>query len=42
MSTLLIKAILAIDEPLMIYRKLLFHELGREGLFTYCNDKSRF
>ena len=39
MLTLLIEAILAIDEPLMIHRKLLLHELGHEGLFTYCNGK---
>ena len=39
MLTLLIEAILAIDEPLMIHRKLILHELEHEGLFTYCNGK---
>ena len=39
MLTLLIETILAIDEALMIHRKLLLHELGHEGLFTYCNGK---
>ena len=36
------EGIRAIDESLMSHRKLLLHELGREGLFSYCNDKSRF
>ena len=39
MLTLLNEAILAIDEPLMIHRKLLLHELGHEGLFSFCNGK---
>ena len=32
MLALLNEAILAIDEPLMIHRKLLLHELGHEGI----------